>query len=97
MKEIDFNELFILDLANNHQGDVGHGLRIIKELGAVVSRVKVNAAIKFQFRQLDTFIHPDFVSREDVKHIPRFLGTRLDWDAYEVLLAECREQNLAVM
>ena len=97
MKEIDFNELFILDLANNHQGDVGHGLRIIKELGAVVRRVKVNAAIKFQFRQLDTFIHPDFVSREDVKHIPRFLGTRLDWDAYEVLLAECREQNVAVM
>ena len=47
MKEIDFNELFILDLANNHQGDVGHGLRIIKELGAVVRRVKVNAAIKF--------------------------------------------------
>ena len=33
MKEIDFNELFILDLANNHQGDVGHGLESSRNSG----------------------------------------------------------------
>ena len=29
MKEFDFDGLFILDLANNHQGELDHGLNII--------------------------------------------------------------------
>ena len=36
-KTFDFNNLFTYDLANNHQGDVEHGLRIIKEIGKVNS------------------------------------------------------------
>ena len=31
-----FDDLFILDLANNHQGDVGHAKTIIKEISEVV-------------------------------------------------------------
>ena len=67
MKRFDFNGLFILDLANNHQGDLDHGLNIIEELGSVTRNLGVRAAIKFQFRQLDTFIHPDFLEREPYK------------------------------
>ena len=26
-----FNDLFVLDIANNHQGDVRHGIQIIKK------------------------------------------------------------------
>ena len=26
-----FNDLFVLDIANNHQGDVSHGIQIIKK------------------------------------------------------------------
>ena len=57
-KDFDFHDLFILDLANNHQGSVEHGLRIIQSAADVIKRRSVRAAIKFQFRQLDTFIHP---------------------------------------
>ena len=51
MEKFNFNNLFVLDLANNHQGSVEHGLKIIKECGKVVRKHKVRAALKFQFRQ----------------------------------------------
>lgn len=97
MQSFDFNELFILDLANNHQGDLDHGLNIIRALGGVVREEQLRAAIKFQFRQIDTFIHPAYRTRQDVKHIPRFIGTRLTPDEYERLLSEVANQGLVSM
>jgi N-acetylneuraminate synthase len=64
--------LFVFEMANNHQGDVEHGARIISEMGQIAARHGVRAAVKLQYRDLDTFIHPDFVGRADLKHIPRF-------------------------
>ena len=69
--------MFVFEIANNHQGDVEHGRRIISEMGQIAARHSIQAAVKLQYRELDTFIHPDYVGRSDVKHIPRFLGTRL--------------------
>lgn len=92
--EFDFKNLFILDMANNHQGDVNHGLRIIREHAAVVREAGVRAAIKFQFRDLDSFIHPSHRDKTDNKHIPRFLGTRLSWDEFQKLLDAVRAEGL---
>ncbi len=72
-----FDDLFIFEMANNHQGQVSHGLDIIDAMARVARTNGVRAAAKLQYRQLDTFIHPDFRSRRDVKHIPRFLDTAL--------------------
>ena len=47
-------------MANNHMGDVRHGINIIRELKKVSNPFKYDFAVKFQFRELDTFIHPDF-------------------------------------
>ena len=55
----DFKDLIILDLANNHQGSLKHGLTIIESMGKIVNKFKMKAGIKFQFRQLDSFIHPN--------------------------------------
>ncbi len=90
----DFDDLVILDLANNHQGSVEHGTRIIRALGEVVAKHGARAGIKFQFRQLDTFIHPAHKEGSDNKHIPRFLSTRLDRKGYERLFAEVRKAKL---
>ena len=62
--------LFVFEMANNHQGDVEHGLRIISEMGQIAGRHGIQAAVKLQYRDLDTFIHPDYAGRSDVKHIP---------------------------
>ena len=49
----DFLDLFVLDLANNHQGDIEHGKNIISQMADVVHGHDVRAAVNFQFRQLD--------------------------------------------
>ena len=96
-RPFNFNDLFILDLANNHQGDVAHGIRIISEMGEVIRRHEVKGLIKFQFRQLDSFIHPDHIVSSDNKHIPRFLSTRLNLDDYSHLLAQIRQSNMSAI
>jgi len=68
-----FDELFVLELANNHWGDVNRGLRIIREFGTVVRYNAVRAAIKLQFRDVDSFIHKDFLGRSDIRYIKKLL------------------------
>ena len=72
-----FSRLFILEMANNHMGDVEHGLRIIRDFHAVTSGYDFRFAFKFQYRDLDTFIHPDYKGRMDIKYVKRFSETRL--------------------
>ena len=93
----DFRDLFVLDLANNHQGSVEHGTRIIREMGQVARKHGIRAAIKFQFRQLDTFIHPAHRKESKNKHVPRFLSTELKRPHYEELLKAIREEGLLAM
>ena len=97
MKKFDFDELFIFDMANNHQGDLEHGLNIIGAVGSVAREQGVRGTLKFQFRQLDSFIHPAHRKSSDNKHIPRFLGTRLDKDSYARMTAAVREAGLHTM
>ena len=86
--------LFVFEMANNHQGDVEHGRRIISEMGQIAARHGVQAAVKLQYRDLDTFIHPAYLERTDVKHIPRFLGTRLAPRDFRRLVAATRHAGL---
>jgi sialic acid synthase SpsE/mannose-6-phosphate isomerase-like protein (cupin superfamily) len=94
IEKFDFRDLFILDLANNHQGSVEHGMTIIERCADVAARNGVRAALKFQFRDLDTFVHPDHVGGSANKHAGRFLSTRLDWDDYRQLLAVVKRRGL---
>ena len=87
----DSDLLFIFEMANNHMGDVEHGLRIIRELHAATSMTGARRAIKFQYRQLDTFIHPDFQGRDDIKYVKRFNETRLSEDEFLRLKNEAEQ------
>jgi N-acetylneuraminate synthase len=62
MKNKIFENLFVLELANNHWGSLERGKQIVKEFAKVVKSNKVKAAIKLQFRDVDNFIHKDFKS-----------------------------------
>lgn len=89
--------LFVFEMANNHQGDVAHGQRIISEMGQIAARHGIQAAVKLQYRELDSFIHPDYLARTDVKHIPRFLSTRLAASDLRRLVAATRHAGLLSM
>ncbi len=81
-------------MANNHQGSVEHGLKIISEIAKISNEADVRGAIKFQFRQLQTFIHPKHKNDTENKHIPRFLSTRLTPDEFEIMADSIRKNNL---
>ncbi|ODR36037.1 N-acetylneuraminate synthase family protein [Eisenbergiella tayi] len=87
--------LFIFEMANNHQGSVEHGKSIIRSLDKVCQKFRndFDFGIKFQYRNLDTFIHPDYKEREDVKNVKRFKDTRLSQDEFKILLQEIRNCN----
>lgn len=97
MNEFDFQNMFVFDMANNHQGDLEHGLNIVRQIGAVARKHDVKGVMKFQFRQLDTFIHPDHKKDSKVKHIDRFLSTELKLDQYQVMLDAVREEGMLAM
>ncbi|MBI2718307.1 MAG: N-acetylneuraminate synthase family protein [Rhizobiales bacterium] len=96
-RSFDFENLFVYDLANNHQGDLDHARRIVGEVGRVNREAKVKGALKFQFRQLDSFIHPDFKGRSDHKYVKRFSETRLETKAFAELANHVRAQGLLTM
>lgn len=88
-----FHELFVLEMANNHWGNVARGLAIINDFTHVARFNNVRATIKLQFRDVDTFIHRDFVGRADLRYIKKTLDTRLRRQDYATLVAAVRDQG----
>jgi N-acetylneuraminate synthase len=89
--------LFVFEMANNHQGEVDHGLRIISEMGRIAGRYGIRAAVKLQYRDLDSFVHPDFREHAAIKHIPRFFATRLANPDFRRLVSATRHAGLLAM
>lgn len=86
--KIVFENLFVLELANNHWGDVQRGLKIIRDF-ATVSRVNsVKTAIKLQFRDVDSFIHPSFKGYTESRYIKKTEATKLSIDEFKILIDE---------
>jgi len=92
-----FEDLFVLEMANNHLGSVERGLKIIREFSHVVRFNNVRAAIKLQFRDVDRFIHKDFVSRSDLRYVKKTLDTRLSDEEYATLVKAIREAGCIAM
>jgi N-acetylneuraminate synthase len=87
MRNEDTRPLIVFEMANNHTGSLEHGLQILKTFGAIVEpfRDRFDFGFKLQYRDLDTFIHPDFQTRLDLKYIKRFQETRLSESGYLTL------------
>ena len=92
-----FDDFFIFEMANSHQGSVEHGKDIIHEMGKIARKYNIKAAVKLQYRNLDTFIHPDYKGRKDVNHIPRFESTRLTYDQFTELVEAIRSEGMIAM
>lgn len=92
-----FEDLFVLELANNHWGRVERGLRIITDFSRIVRFNNVRAAIKLQLRDVDAFIHQDFRNREDIRYIKKTLDTRLVKADYAELVSGIRNSGCIPM
>jgi len=85
MKNDIFENLFILEAANNHWGDVQRGKKIIQDFAAVVRYNNVKAAIKFQFRDVQEFIHDDFKGNQEIRYIKKTEATQMSKSQYREL------------
>lgn len=86
--------LFILEMANNHMGDVAHGVALIRAFAEVCRDFPYRFAFKLQYRDLDSFIHPSMQGRDDIKYIKRFSETRLSREQFDTLVEEIRANGL---
>ena len=89
--------LFIFEMANNHMGVPEHGVKIIREFGKISKDFPFHFAFKLQYRQLDTFIHPDYKGRTDFKYVKRFAETSLSADQYRMLRDAMREHGFTAV
>lgn len=92
-----FEELFVLELANNHWGNVKRGLQIISDYAKIVRFNNVRAAIKLQFRDIDRFIHKGFRDRTDIRYIGKTLATKLSESDFAVLVEAIRKSSCIPM
>lgn len=86
-----FEDLFVLEMANNHLGSLERGLKIVSAFAQVVRFNNVRATIKLQFRDVDSFIHKDFVDRKDLRYIKKTLDTRLTDEDFATLVKGIRQ------
>ena len=89
-----YDNIFVFDLANNHQGSVQHAKKIVDSVATTVTAYDIAPIIKFQFRDLATFISKAELDSPRNKHVPRFLTTRLTWDEYEEIVTYAKGKNL---
>ena len=92
-----FDELFVLELANNHWGSVERGKRIVTDFSRVVRYNNVRAAIKLQFRDVESFVHPDARDRTDVRYIKKTVDTKLSAEELGTLVDHVRKSNCIAM
>ena len=111
MKHKIFKNLFVLEIANNHWGDVERGLRLIREYGNVVKKNGMHAAVKFQLRDVESFIHKDYLPQEvskkdkeltqapgtNIRYIKKTLSTKLSKNDFVTLVKEVKSFGMVTM
>ncbi len=85
-----FENLFVLELANNHWGNVDRGLKIIRDHAAIVRYNNVKAAIKLQFRDVEEFIHQEFKGSSELRYIKKTEDTQLSKADFARMVEEIR-------
>ena len=82
-------DLFVLELANNHWGNIDRGIKIIRDFGAIAKHNNVKAAIKFQIRDVQNFVHKDFRGHES-RYIQKTLATEMSFKDYSKMAEEVK-------
>jgi sialic acid synthase SpsE/quercetin dioxygenase-like cupin family protein len=90
--------LIVFEMANNHMGDLEHGLSIIRAFADVARRFpQFRFGFKFQYRNIPTFIHPEWQERLDVPYVKRFRETNLSASDRVRLREEVARQGMTAV
>ena len=90
--------LITFEMANNHMGAVAHGESIILAFAELCKEFpEFSFAVKLQYRNLDTFIHPAIRDRKDIQHVKRFNETRLSRSEFDRLVVAIKKAGFISM
>jgi sialic acid synthase SpsE/D-lyxose ketol-isomerase len=90
--------LIILEIANNHMGDVQHGINLIDTYSKICDKFQhLNFAFKFQYRDLETFIHKSLKGDLNNHYVKRFSETKLTEDNFNVLVQKVKANGFQSM
>jgi sialic acid synthase SpsE len=92
-----FENLFVLEAANNHWGNLNRGKKIIQEFATVVRYNNIKAAIKFQFRDVENFVHEEFKGNQELRYIKKTEATKMSKEQYAELAAAVRKAGCIPM
>jgi len=91
------SRLFILEMANNHMGDVNHAITLIREFRKVCEKFPFKFAFKLQYRDLDTFIHKGSKGDLNNKFVKRFTETKLSREEFDIIVEEIKSNGFLTM
>lgn len=72
-------------------------MKIVGTFAQIVRFNNVRSAIKLQFRDVDSFIHQEFLRRTDIRYIKKTLDTRMSADQFAVLIKAIRQASCIPM
>src|SRR3954454_14653858 len=88
-----FDELFVLELANNHLGKLERGLKIISDFPKVVRYNNVRAAIKVQLRDVENLGQRDVRAGTDIRSIKKTIDTQLWREEFMIMSEHIRKRG----
>lgn len=97
MKRDIFEDLFVLEMANNHWGKLERGLKIITDFARIVRFNNVRASIKLQVRDVEHFIHKDFINRTDIRYIKKTIDTKMSTEDLSLMVQAVRKNGCITM
>ena len=80
-----FDDLIILEFANNHMGDMDHGIAMVRAFAEVCQGFSFRFAVKFQYRHLATYIHETHHGDYSIRYLKRLQETALTEEQFAVL------------
>ena len=99
--------LFVLELANNHWGNLDRGKEIVRQFSKIAKDNHVKVAIKLQFRDMDNFIHKNFTTEEmnvDInllskrnRYIQKQVKTKLTFNEFKELIEFIKKHDCIPM
>ena len=88
-----FEDLFILEMANNHWGRLDRARKIVDDFSKIVKYNNVRASLKVQLRDVDSFVHKDYLSRTDNRYIKKTIDTKMSQDDFKELIQHIRKSG----
>ncbi len=99
---------FVLEVANNHWGDVNRGLKLIRDHAAIAKKHDIKGGFKLQFHERESFVHEDVKIVDDnssttdapgsqSRYAKKLAATAMSKEDYKVLLDEIQKLGFVRM